>query len=308
MDAQTTVAGRGRRRGARPVARAARARAPRPPGDGPPANELIEENRFLAARDGMQALLIDGASGGRIPPSISSSGSSPPAAPGQSGSAASASWRRSVVSARPTAHRARSRTPTPATCERVTAGLARAYAADLPMEADQDAEPGPAGGLASGRIPRDEGAVELAVVRRRRRRRRSPAGCSTISCVQPRSVAFVDEPLGRGAQRAGRAVTHERMPRGSRASVASNVAQRRVCARAWGVSSVIGPLSVRGRQRARHGGAGAVRSPSRGRQIRVSEAASSARRRARPPRARARTARPSPTARAPSAGPSGRGR
>jgi carboxylate-amine ligase len=35
-------------------------------GEGPPANELVDENRFLAARDGMQALLIDGATGGRI--------------------------------------------------------------------------------------------------------------------------------------------------------------------------------------------------------------------------------------------------
>ena len=37
------------------------------PGQEPPATELIEENRFLAARDGMQALLIDGDSGARIP-------------------------------------------------------------------------------------------------------------------------------------------------------------------------------------------------------------------------------------------------
>ncbi len=39
---------------------------PDSPGDGPPANELVDENRFLAARDGMQALLIDIESGGRI--------------------------------------------------------------------------------------------------------------------------------------------------------------------------------------------------------------------------------------------------
>jgi carboxylate-amine ligase len=35
-------------------------------GAGPAANELVDENRFLAARDGMQALLIDAASGTRI--------------------------------------------------------------------------------------------------------------------------------------------------------------------------------------------------------------------------------------------------
>jgi len=41
----------------------------RPPGgaDEPAALEVIEENRFLAARDGMAALLVDGASGERIP-------------------------------------------------------------------------------------------------------------------------------------------------------------------------------------------------------------------------------------------------
>jgi carboxylate-amine ligase len=66
MDAQTTVAD------VAAVAALVQSLAllelerPDSPGDGPPANELIEENRFLAARDGMQALLIDVASGGRI--------------------------------------------------------------------------------------------------------------------------------------------------------------------------------------------------------------------------------------------------
>lgn len=36
------------------------------PAEGPAADELIEESRFLAARDGMQALLIDAASGSRV--------------------------------------------------------------------------------------------------------------------------------------------------------------------------------------------------------------------------------------------------
>jgi carboxylate-amine ligase len=59
MDAQTTVAD--------VAALAALVQAlalleldrPEAEDDGPPASELIEENRFLAARDGMQALLID---------------------------------------------------------------------------------------------------------------------------------------------------------------------------------------------------------------------------------------------------------
>ena len=58
---------RGRPRGARPVARAVRAPAPRPPREELPATELIAENRFLAARDGMEALFIDGDCGQRIP-------------------------------------------------------------------------------------------------------------------------------------------------------------------------------------------------------------------------------------------------
>jgi glutamate---cysteine ligase / carboxylate-amine ligase len=66
MDAQTTVAD------VAAVAALVQSLAllelerPDSPADGPPANELIEENRFLAARDGMQALLIDVASGRRI--------------------------------------------------------------------------------------------------------------------------------------------------------------------------------------------------------------------------------------------------
>jgi carboxylate-amine ligase len=42
---------------------------PNRPGQGLPATELIAENRFLAARDGMDALLIDGDSGERVPAS-----------------------------------------------------------------------------------------------------------------------------------------------------------------------------------------------------------------------------------------------
>jgi carboxylate-amine ligase len=37
------------------------------PGDELPATEIISENRFLAARDGMEALLIDGEAGERVP-------------------------------------------------------------------------------------------------------------------------------------------------------------------------------------------------------------------------------------------------
>ena len=37
------------------------------PGHRPPSVELLQENRFLAARDGMAALLIDVRSGARVP-------------------------------------------------------------------------------------------------------------------------------------------------------------------------------------------------------------------------------------------------
>ena len=66
MDAQTTVEDVAAL--AALVQSLARLEFERPDSDAdePGAGELIEENRFLAARDGMQALLIDVASGRRI--------------------------------------------------------------------------------------------------------------------------------------------------------------------------------------------------------------------------------------------------
>jgi glutamate---cysteine ligase / carboxylate-amine ligase len=140
MDAQTTVAD------VAAVAALVQSLAllelerPDGPGDGPPANELIEENRFLAARDGMQALLI-GASGGRI------------AAVDQLEEtlAACRPWadvlgcRRELETVRRLGvANGASRQVAHAHAgdlRAVTAGLARAYAADLPLEADQDAGP-----------------------------------------------------------------------------------------------------------------------------------------------------------------------
>ncbi len=140
MDAQTTVAD------VAAVAALVQSLAllelerPDRPGDGPPANELIEENRFLAARDGMQALLI-GASGGRI------------AAVDQLDEtlAACRPWadvlgcRRELETVRRLGvANGASRQVAHAHAgdlRAVTAGLARAYAADLPLEADQDAGP-----------------------------------------------------------------------------------------------------------------------------------------------------------------------
>ena len=111
------------------------------PGEELPGGELIAENRFLAARDGMEALLIDGDSGRRIP--------------------ATAQLERILVAC----HRHAERLG----CERelaavrglaatsgasrqlahahdgdlrpVTASLARAYAADLPTEVADTSEP-----------------------------------------------------------------------------------------------------------------------------------------------------------------------
>ena len=67
MDAQTTVEDVGAL--AALVQSLARLELQRPdrPGEELPATELIAENRFLAARDGIEALLIDGDSGQRIP-------------------------------------------------------------------------------------------------------------------------------------------------------------------------------------------------------------------------------------------------
>jgi carboxylate-amine ligase len=66
MDAQTTVADVGAVAALVQSLALCELERPDSPADGQPANELIEESRFLAARDGMQALLIDVDSGRRI--------------------------------------------------------------------------------------------------------------------------------------------------------------------------------------------------------------------------------------------------
>src|SRR3954469_2310647 len=138
MDSQTTVEDVGALAALVQSLAVCELERPDTPEGGPTANELIEENRFLAARDGMQALLIDVASGGRI------------AAFDQLDQvlAACRPWadvlrcgreledvRRLGAcngAARQVAH-AHGRD-----LRAVTAQLARAYAADMPMEADED--------------------------------------------------------------------------------------------------------------------------------------------------------------------------
>jgi carboxylate-amine ligase len=141
MDAQTTVADVGAVAALVQSLALLELERPDDPGDGPPANELIEENRFLAARDGMQALLIDVASGRRIAavdhlddvlaacrPWADALGCERELeAVRRLGAANGAS--RQVVQARRGDLRV------------VTAGLARAYAADVPMQADEGVGP-----------------------------------------------------------------------------------------------------------------------------------------------------------------------
>ncbi|MGZ6696778.1 MAG: hypothetical protein ACXVFL_14200, partial [Solirubrobacteraceae bacterium] len=113
---------------------------PDSPGDGPATNELIDENRFLAARDGMQALLID-ASGRRV------------AAVDQLNDvlAACRPWAAMLGCERELREVRRLGAANGASRQvaqahggdlrAVTARLAHAYAADVPMEAGQDVGP-----------------------------------------------------------------------------------------------------------------------------------------------------------------------
>ena len=139
MDAQTTVADVGAVAALVQSLALLELERPDRPGDGPPANELVEENRFLAARDGMQALLIDVASGRRIAAVDQLDDVLVACRPWADalgcrreletvprlGAANGAS--RQVVHAHHGDLRA------------VTAGLARAYVADVPMQADNAA-------------------------------------------------------------------------------------------------------------------------------------------------------------------------
>ena len=140
MDAQTTVADVGALAALVQSLALLELERPDDPGAGPPANELIEENRFLAARDGMQALLID--DGGRRIAAVDQLGETLAACRpwadrlgcgreletvarlGVTGGAS-----RQVAHARTGGLRA------------VTAGLARAYAAGRRLEAGQDVGP-----------------------------------------------------------------------------------------------------------------------------------------------------------------------
>jgi carboxylate-amine ligase len=102
----------------------------------PPAVELIEENRFLAARDGMQAHLIDRASGARIP-AIAQLERTLAACHGHAerlGCAAELAAARALAT-QPGASRQLARARD-GDLRRVTAGLARAYAPDLSMHID----------------------------------------------------------------------------------------------------------------------------------------------------------------------------
>jgi carboxylate-amine ligase len=138
MDAQTTVADVGAVAALVQSLALCELERPDTPEGGPTANELIEENRFLAARDGMQALLIDVASGGRI------------AAVDQLDEvlAACRPWadvlgcgRELEAVRRLGACNGAARQVSHAhgrDLRAVTAQLARAYAADMPMEADED--------------------------------------------------------------------------------------------------------------------------------------------------------------------------
>jgi carboxylate-amine ligase len=111
------------------------------PGPRSPDTEVIAENRFVAARDGMQALLIDGDSGERVP--------------------ASAALARILALCRGHARRLGCERELDALCPLdatggasrqlahardgdlrwVTARLARAYTAGLPLEVDHELEP-----------------------------------------------------------------------------------------------------------------------------------------------------------------------
>jgi carboxylate-amine ligase len=141
MDAQTTVADVGAVAALVQSLALRELERPDDPEDGPSATELIEENRFLAARDGMQALLIDGASGRRI------------AAVDQLDDvlAACGPWAEVLGCGRELDAVRRLGVANGASCQvaharaadlrAVTAGLARAYAAGLPLEADEDVAP-----------------------------------------------------------------------------------------------------------------------------------------------------------------------
>jgi carboxylate-amine ligase len=114
---------------------------PNRPGQGLPATEVIAENRFLAARDGMQALLIDGNAGERVPASAELArilalcrghakrlGCERELAAGRLLAAAGGASRQ-LAHAREGDLRS------------VTARLAHGYTADLPLEAGHELEP-----------------------------------------------------------------------------------------------------------------------------------------------------------------------
>ena len=109
----------------------------RPPGDADEAAvEVIEENRFLAARDGMAARLIDPASGERVP----AADRLDQVLAACARHAERLGCERELAALRPlAAHNGAARQRAHARdgdLRQVTAGLARAYDPDLPMELD----------------------------------------------------------------------------------------------------------------------------------------------------------------------------
>ena len=114
---------------------------PDDPGTELPAVELVEENRFLAARDGMQALLIDVATGERIP-AIAQLERTLAACRGHAerlGCAAELAAARALAT-RPGASRQLAQARD-GDLRRVAAGLARVYQPDLSTAVDHRLEP-----------------------------------------------------------------------------------------------------------------------------------------------------------------------
>ena len=111
------------------------------PGKELPATELIAENRFLAARDGIEALFIDGDSGQRIPAIaqleriLAACHRHAKRLGCERELAASRELAARTGASRQLAH-ARD-----GDLRRVTAGLARVYSPELPMEVDHPFEP-----------------------------------------------------------------------------------------------------------------------------------------------------------------------
>jgi carboxylate-amine ligase len=141
MDAQTTVADVGAVAALVQSLSLCELERPDSPDAGPPGNELIDENRFLAARDGMQARLIDVATDRRVAAVDRLDDVLAACRPWAAvlGCARELETVRRLGAANGAARQvaqARGRD-----LRAVTAGLAGAYAADLPAAADEGVGP-----------------------------------------------------------------------------------------------------------------------------------------------------------------------